>query len=134
MDGVVLDDTELIELLALGDKPLLVRHGCCYVIAGGGGGAQICLSLYSNQSAEWSEESDGERKVGGRLAIQCVLCCFTIVRARGVVVLSKFIALYDDEIKAKVCFEGLLLCELLYTLKTPKHPVDPPQRHCLRGA
>ena len=62
MDGVVLDDTELIELLALGDKPLLVRHGCCYVIAGGGGGAQICLSLYSNQSAEWSEESDGERK------------------------------------------------------------------------
>ena len=45
------------------------------------------------------------------------------------VVLSKFIALYDDEIKAKVCFEGLLLCELLYILKTPKHPVDPPQRH-----
>ena len=60
MDGVVLDDTELIELLALGDESLLVRHSCCYVIAGGGGGAQICLSLYSNQSAEWSDESDGE--------------------------------------------------------------------------
>lgn len=27
MDGVVLDDAELVELLALRDEPLLVRHG-----------------------------------------------------------------------------------------------------------
>ena len=76
MDGVVLDDTELIELLALGDEPLLVRHGCCYVIAGGGvgvGGAQICLSLYSNQSAEWSEESDEKLEGVWRSNAFCVV-------------------------------------------------------------
>lgn len=27
MDGVVLDDAELVELLTLRDEPLLVRHG-----------------------------------------------------------------------------------------------------------
>jgi len=115
------------------------RSSCdiVYVIAGGGGGAQICLSLYSNQSAEWSEESDGERKVGGRLAIQCVLCCFTIVRARRVAVLSKFIAIYYEEIRSKVCFEGFasyLVVRARFYFKTPKHPVDPPQGIRLRGA
>ena len=37
MDGVVLDDTELIELLALGDESLLVRHSVCNSGRGWGG-------------------------------------------------------------------------------------------------
>ena len=38
MDGVVLDDAKLVELLALRDEPLLVRHGqrlCVCEMAGG---------------------------------------------------------------------------------------------------
>ena len=60
-----------------------------YVIAGEGEG---CLSLHSNQSAEWSKVDGESEAVGGRLAIQCVLFCFTTIRARTLAVLSKFIA------------------------------------------
>ena len=95
------------------------RSSCdiVYVIAGGGGGgADMPIAV---QQPKCRVERR-ERKVGGRLAIQCVLYCFTIVRARRVAVLSKFIAIYYEEIKSKVCFEGFasyLVCELVFTLK-----------------
>ena len=74
MDGVVLDDTELIELLALGDKPLLVRHGFCYVIAGGGGGgADMPIAVQQPKCRVERRESDEKLEGVWRSNAFCVV-------------------------------------------------------------
>jgi len=119
MDGVVLDDAELIELLALGDEPLLVRHGrCCLCNSGKGGGG--CLSLYSNQKKCRVEQR--ERRLEGvwRSNAFCfVLRPLELVHWRFCRNLSQY---EKPLIEATPLLRGLLLRELVYTLKTPKHP------------